>query len=91
MQNYYRVGGLIGSSLSIPTGRGKAVYILPSSDPTFALLLVGFTEYDDDDDDDLHIHILKKENKLQQCYAYIIMVAIYVSNSHIIFMFVLML
>ncbi|MFS7983639.1 putative DNA polymerase III, clamp loader complex, gamma/delta/delta subunit, replication factor C [Helianthus anomalus] len=33
-------------------GRGKAVYILPSSDPTFALLLVGFTEYDDDDDDD---------------------------------------
>ncbi|MFS8014929.1 hypothetical protein Hanom_Chr15g01350431 [Helianthus anomalus] len=52
MQNYYRAGGLIGSSLSIPTGRGKAVYILPSSDPTFALLLVGFTEYDDDDDDD---------------------------------------
>ncbi|MFS7958177.1 hypothetical protein Hanom_Chr07g00675141 [Helianthus anomalus] len=50
MQNYYRAGGLIGSSLSIPTGRGKAVYILPSSDPTFALLLVGFTEYDDDDD-----------------------------------------
>ncbi|MFS8003311.1 hypothetical protein Hanom_Chr13g01212521 [Helianthus anomalus] len=46
MQNYYRVGGLTGSSLSIPTG-----YILPSSDPTFALLLVGFTEYDDDDDD----------------------------------------
>ncbi|MFS7920394.1 hypothetical protein Hanom_Chr03g00224361 [Helianthus anomalus] len=29
-------------------GRGKAVYI--SSDPTLALLLVGFTEYDDDDD-----------------------------------------
>ncbi|MFS7906774.1 hypothetical protein Hanom_Chr01g00063181 [Helianthus anomalus] len=28
-------------------GRGKAVYILPSSDPTLALLLVGFTEYDD--------------------------------------------
>ncbi|MFS7890246.1 hypothetical protein Hanom_Chr00s000008g01616481 [Helianthus anomalus] len=27
--------------------RGKAVYILPSSDPTLALLLVGFTEYDD--------------------------------------------
>ncbi|MFS7933887.1 hypothetical protein Hanom_Chr04g00385101 [Helianthus anomalus] len=25
------------------------VYILPSSDPTLALLLVGFTEYDDDD------------------------------------------
>ncbi|KAJ0544944.1 hypothetical protein HanIR_Chr08g0344111 [Helianthus annuus] len=50
MQNYYRAGGLIGSRLSIPTGRGKAVYILPSSDRTFALLLVGFTEYDDDDD-----------------------------------------
>ncbi|KAM0020615.1 hypothetical protein Hdeb2414_s0025g00669061 [Helianthus debilis subsp. tardiflorus] len=31
-------------------GRGEAVYILPSSDPTFALLLVGFTEYDDDYD-----------------------------------------
>ncbi|MFS8014867.1 hypothetical protein Hanom_Chr15g01349681 [Helianthus anomalus] len=30
-------------------GRGKAVYILPSSDPTLALLLVVFTEYDDDD------------------------------------------
>ncbi|MFS7968783.1 hypothetical protein Hanom_Chr09g00801561 [Helianthus anomalus] len=52
MQNYYRAGGLIGSSLSIPTDRGKTVYILPSSDPTFALPLVGFTEYDDDDDDD---------------------------------------
>ncbi|MFS7960206.1 hypothetical protein Hanom_Chr08g00700501 [Helianthus anomalus] len=33
------------------TGRGKAVYILPSSDPTLALQLVGFTEYNDDDDD----------------------------------------
>ncbi|MFS7981338.1 hypothetical protein Hanom_Chr10g00949741 [Helianthus anomalus] len=32
--------------------RGKVVYILPFSDPTLALLLVGFTEYDDDDDDD---------------------------------------
>ncbi|MFS7926358.1 hypothetical protein Hanom_Chr04g00296131 [Helianthus anomalus] len=58
MQNYYRAGGLIGSSLSIPTGRGKAVYILPSSDPTFALLLVGFTEYDDDDDDDDDLYAL---------------------------------
>ncbi|MFS7932859.1 hypothetical protein Hanom_Chr04g00372841 [Helianthus anomalus] len=28
---------------------GKAVYILPSSDPTLALLLTGYTEYDDDD------------------------------------------
>ncbi|KAJ0940434.1 hypothetical protein HanRHA438_Chr02g0083371 [Helianthus annuus] len=26
-------------------GRGKVVYILPSSDPTLALLLVGFTKY----------------------------------------------
>ncbi|MFS8010205.1 hypothetical protein Hanom_Chr14g01294371 [Helianthus anomalus] len=33
-------------------GRGKAVYISPSSDPTLVLLLVGHTEYDDDDDDD---------------------------------------
>ncbi|MFS7901690.1 hypothetical protein Hanom_Chr01g00002571 [Helianthus anomalus] len=32
-------------------GRGKVVYILPL-DPTLALLLVGFSEYDDDDDDD---------------------------------------
>ncbi|MFS7939743.1 hypothetical protein Hanom_Chr05g00455511 [Helianthus anomalus] len=28
--------------------RGKTVYILPSSDPTLALLLVGYTEYVDD-------------------------------------------
>ncbi|MFS7899754.1 hypothetical protein Hanom_Chr11g01061941 [Helianthus anomalus] len=32
-------------------GRGKVVYNSPSSDPTLALLLVGYTEYDDDDDD----------------------------------------
>ncbi|MFS8022245.1 hypothetical protein Hanom_Chr16g01437171 [Helianthus anomalus] len=30
-------------------GRGKVVYILPSLDPTLALLLVGFTEYGDDE------------------------------------------
>ncbi|MFS7961233.1 hypothetical protein Hanom_Chr08g00712561 [Helianthus anomalus] len=30
-------------------GRCKVVYILPSSDPSSALLSVGFTEYDDDD------------------------------------------
>ncbi|KAJ0933809.1 hypothetical protein HanRHA438_Chr03g0100361 [Helianthus annuus] len=30
--------------------RSKVVYILPFSNPTLALLLVGFTEYDDDDD-----------------------------------------
>ncbi|MFS8013422.1 hypothetical protein Hanom_Chr14g01332781 [Helianthus anomalus] len=51
MQNYNRVGGLTGSSLSILWGRDKAVYILPSADPTLALLLVGFIKYDDDDDD----------------------------------------
>ncbi|MFS8014132.1 hypothetical protein Hanom_Chr15g01341021 [Helianthus anomalus] len=28
--------------------RGKAVYTLPSSDPTLALLLMRFPEYDDD-------------------------------------------
>ncbi|MFS7929941.1 hypothetical protein Hanom_Chr04g00338331 [Helianthus anomalus] len=50
MQNYYRARGLTGNSLSIPTGRGNAVYILPTLDPTLALLLVGFTKYDDDDD-----------------------------------------
>ncbi|MFS7955960.1 hypothetical protein Hanom_Chr07g00648921 [Helianthus anomalus] len=49
MQNYNRAGCLTGSSFSFLHGRGKAVYILPSSDPTLALLLVGFTEYDDDD------------------------------------------
>ncbi|MFS8031394.1 hypothetical protein Hanom_Chr17g01545431 [Helianthus anomalus] len=32
--------------------RGKVVYILPYSNHTLALLLVGFTEYDDDDDDE---------------------------------------
>ncbi|MFS7913290.1 hypothetical protein Hanom_Chr02g00140121 [Helianthus anomalus] len=30
-------------------GRGKAIYVLPSSDSTLALLLVEFTDYDDDD------------------------------------------
>ncbi|MFS7924670.1 hypothetical protein Hanom_Chr03g00275411 [Helianthus anomalus] len=53
MQNYYRVGGLTGSNLSIPTGRAKTVYILPSSNSTFVSLLLGFIEYDDDDDDDV--------------------------------------
>ncbi|MFS7933550.1 hypothetical protein Hanom_Chr04g00381141 [Helianthus anomalus] len=50
MQNYNRAVGLTGSSLSILRSRGKAVYyILPSSDPPLALLLVRFTEYDDDE------------------------------------------
>ncbi|MFS7947818.1 hypothetical protein Hanom_Chr06g00552671 [Helianthus anomalus] len=30
-------------------GRGKSVYILPSSDFSLALLLMRFNEYDDDD------------------------------------------
>ncbi|XP_076934396.1 strictosidine-O-beta-D-glucosidase-like [Bidens hawaiensis] len=38
--------------------RGNALYILPSSDPTIALLLVGYAEYDDDDDDDDEIPII---------------------------------
>ncbi|MFS8032548.1 hypothetical protein Hanom_Chr17g01559071 [Helianthus anomalus] len=29
-------------------GRGKIVYILPSLDPTFAMLLVRFIYYDDE-------------------------------------------
>ncbi|MFS7935557.1 hypothetical protein Hanom_Chr05g00404881 [Helianthus anomalus] len=32
-------------------GRGKVVYILPSSDPTLAFLLVRLTKYDDHDDE----------------------------------------
>ncbi|MFS8024296.1 hypothetical protein Hanom_Chr16g01461571 [Helianthus anomalus] len=48
MQNYSRVGSLTGNSLSTPTGRGKVVYVLPFSDPTFALLLMRFTKYEDD-------------------------------------------
>ncbi|MFS8018433.1 hypothetical protein Hanom_Chr15g01392001 [Helianthus anomalus] len=32
--------------------RGKTVYILPYSDPTLALLLVGYIKYDNDNDDD---------------------------------------
>ncbi|MFS7966608.1 hypothetical protein Hanom_Chr09g00775801 [Helianthus anomalus] len=31
-------------------GRGKVVYILPSSGPTLALLFMRFTGYDDDDE-----------------------------------------
>ncbi|MFS7962483.1 hypothetical protein Hanom_Chr08g00727161 [Helianthus anomalus] len=36
---------LEAASLFLLRGRGKVVYILPSSDTTLALLLVGFTEY----------------------------------------------
>ncbi|MFS8033010.1 hypothetical protein Hanom_Chr17g01564451 [Helianthus anomalus] len=49
MQNYYRAGVSLETTSLFLTGRGKVVYILPSSDPTLALILVGFTEYDDDD------------------------------------------
>ncbi|MFS7932328.1 hypothetical protein Hanom_Chr04g00366591 [Helianthus anomalus] len=48
MQNYYRAGVSLEAASLFLTGRGKVVYILPSSDPTLALLLVEFTEYDDD-------------------------------------------
>ncbi|MFS8003205.1 hypothetical protein Hanom_Chr13g01211151 [Helianthus anomalus] len=49
MQNYYEPGvSLEAASLFLRSG-GKTVYILPFSDLTFALLLVGLTEYDDDD------------------------------------------
>ncbi|MFS8000160.1 hypothetical protein Hanom_Chr12g01175101 [Helianthus anomalus] len=42
-------GVLLEAASLLLRGRGKVVYILPSSDPSLALLLVGFTEYDDDD------------------------------------------
>ncbi|MFS7956726.1 hypothetical protein Hanom_Chr07g00657881 [Helianthus anomalus] len=42
MQNYYRAGVSPEATYLFLTGRGKAVYILPSPDPTLALLLVGF-------------------------------------------------
>ncbi|MFS7906037.1 hypothetical protein Hanom_Chr01g00054661 [Helianthus anomalus] len=50
--NYY-VSYLVKILILEPTslfiwGRGKDVYILPSSDLTLSLLLVRFTEYDDD-------------------------------------------
>ncbi|MFS7988266.1 hypothetical protein Hanom_Chr11g01032701 [Helianthus anomalus] len=51
MQNYHRAGVSLEAASLFLRGRGKAVYILPSSDPTLALLSVGFTKYDDDDDD----------------------------------------
>ncbi|MFS7936998.1 hypothetical protein Hanom_Chr05g00422351 [Helianthus anomalus] len=49
MQNYHRAGVSLEAASLFLQGRGKAVYFLPSLDPTLALLLVGFTEYDDDD------------------------------------------
>ncbi|MFS7888385.1 hypothetical protein Hanom_Chr00s000001g01594381 [Helianthus anomalus] len=52
MQDYYRAGVSLEAASLFIQGRGKAVYILPSSDPIFALLLVGFNDYDDDNNDD---------------------------------------
>ncbi|MFS7933235.1 hypothetical protein Hanom_Chr04g00377311 [Helianthus anomalus] len=52
MQNYYRAGVSLKTVSLFLWSRGKVVYILPCSDPTLDLLLVGFTEYDDDGEDD---------------------------------------
>ncbi|MFS8005356.1 hypothetical protein Hanom_Chr13g01236361 [Helianthus anomalus] len=49
MQNYYRVGVSLEAASLFLWGKGKVVYISPSSNSTFALLLVGFIDYDDDD------------------------------------------
>ncbi|MFS7961525.1 hypothetical protein Hanom_Chr08g00716161 [Helianthus anomalus] len=51
MQNYHRVGVSLEAASLFLQGRGKTVYILPSSDPTLSLLLVRFNEYDDDEDE----------------------------------------
>ncbi|MFS8033620.1 hypothetical protein Hanom_Chr17g01571721 [Helianthus anomalus] len=39
MQNYYRTRGITGATSLFLHDRGKTVYILPSSDSTFVLLL----------------------------------------------------
>ncbi|MFS7954057.1 hypothetical protein Hanom_Chr07g00625831 [Helianthus anomalus] len=52
MQNYYRAGVSLETASLFLRGKGKTVYILTSSDPILALVLTGFTDYDDDDDDD---------------------------------------
>ncbi|MFS8007120.1 hypothetical protein Hanom_Chr14g01257271 [Helianthus anomalus] len=49
MQNYYGAGVSPEAASLFLRGRGKVVYILPFSDPTFALLLVKLTKYDDDE------------------------------------------
>ncbi|MFS7952476.1 hypothetical protein Hanom_Chr07g00607371 [Helianthus anomalus] len=48
MQNYYRAGVSLKATSLFLRGSGKVVYILPSSDPTLALILVRFIEYDDE-------------------------------------------
>ncbi|MFS7997766.1 hypothetical protein Hanom_Chr12g01145811 [Helianthus anomalus] len=50
MQNYNQAGVSLEAAFLFLRGRGKVVYISPSSDPTLALLLMGYTEYDDDDE-----------------------------------------
>ncbi|MFS7999691.1 hypothetical protein Hanom_Chr12g01169391 [Helianthus anomalus] len=67
MQNYYRAGLSLEAVSLFLRGRDKVVYVLPSSDPTLALLLVGFTEYDDDNDDDQLISYLRQK-RLQVCH-----------------------
>ncbi|MFS7955088.1 hypothetical protein Hanom_Chr07g00638501 [Helianthus anomalus] len=57
MQNYYRPGVSLEAVSLFLRGRGKTMYILPSSDTTLALLLMRFTEYDDGKD------ILKSQNQ----------------------------
>ncbi|MFS7982579.1 hypothetical protein Hanom_Chr10g00964561 [Helianthus anomalus] len=47
MHMYSTRGSHWKQSLLFLWGRGKTVYILTSSDSTFVLLLMGFTEYDD--------------------------------------------
>ncbi|MFS7937451.1 hypothetical protein Hanom_Chr05g00427671 [Helianthus anomalus] len=54
---------------------GAAVYILPSSNPTVSLLLVGFTEYDDDDDgggggESVYFHLLDKLKSICSIFGY---------------------
>ncbi|KAM0039387.1 hypothetical protein Hdeb2414_s0012g00381531 [Helianthus debilis subsp. tardiflorus] len=50
MQNYYRALGVSLEAASLfLRGRGKVLYILPFSDAILALLLIGFSEYDDDE------------------------------------------
>ncbi|MFS7976426.1 hypothetical protein Hanom_Chr10g00892291 [Helianthus anomalus] len=50
MQNYIEPRVSLEAASLFLRGRGKVVYILPSSNRTLALILVGFTEYDDDDE-----------------------------------------
>ncbi|MFS8009875.1 hypothetical protein Hanom_Chr14g01290491 [Helianthus anomalus] len=51
MQNYYRAGVSLEAVSLFLRDRGKAVYILPYSYPTFVLLLVEFSCGGGGDDD----------------------------------------